>query len=220
VIEHFVRALTQWPLFLDGLFNTLWLCISTALISLLLATFLAVSLMSRLLPLRAMVRLIVDTVRSVPFLLLAYMVYYCLPAIGIRLSSWQAALITLIVYNTAYFAEILRGAWSHLPPQQEEGGRAFGFTGVNLFMYIIGPQLFIAAGPVLGNQMIQVIKDSAFLMVITIPELTFRANQVQSILFVPFETFIIAGCLYWILCNGVEWMVRRLDRVAEMRRAR
>ena len=68
--------------------------------------------------------------------------------------------------------------------------------------------------------MIQVIKDSAFLMVITIPELTFRANQVQSILFVPFETFIIAGCLYWILCNSVEWMVHRLERVAEMRRVR
>ena len=114
-----------------------------------------------------------------PFLLLAYMAYYCLPAIGVSLSSWAAALITLVVYNTAYFAEILRGAWSHLPPQQEEGGRAFGFTGIKLFVYIIGPQLFIAAGPVLGNQLIQVIKDSAFLMVITIPELTFKANQVQ-----------------------------------------
>ena len=220
MIDHFVRALTQWPLFLDGLFNTVWLCVFTGAISLLLATLLAVPLMSRAPPLRATVRFAVDTVRSVPFLLLAYMAYYCLPAVGVRLSSWEAALITLVVYNTAYFAEILRGAWSHLPPQQEEGGVAFGFTGIKLFMRIIGPQLFIAAGPILRNQMIQVIKDSAFLMVITIPELTFRANQVQSILFVPFETFIIAGCLYWILCNAVEWMVRRLDRVADMRRAR
>ena len=185
-----------------------------------LATLLAVPLMSRLLPVRAATRLVVDSVRSVPFLLLAYMAYYCLPAIGVSLSSWAAALITLVVYNTAYFAEILRGAWSHLPPQQEEGGRAFGFTGIKLFVYIIGPQLFIAAGPVLGNQLIQVIKDSAFLMVITIPELTFKANQVQSILFVPFETFIIAGCLYWVLCNSVEWMVRRLDQVAKTRRTR
>jgi len=181
---------------------------------------LAVPLMSRLLTIRAASRFVVDSIRSVPFLLLAYMAYYCLPAIGISLSSWAAALITLVIYNTAYFAEILRGAWSHLPPQQEEGGRAFGFTGIRLFVHIIGPQLFIAAGPVLGNQMIQVIKDSAFLMVITIPELTFRANQVQSILFVPFETFIIAGCLYWVLCNSVEWMVHRLERVAEMRRVR
>ena len=220
MIEHFARALTQWPLFLDGLLNTVWLCGLTAVVSLLLAMLLALPLMSRLLPVRATARLVVDSVRSVPFLLLAYMVYYCLPAIGISLSSWAAGLITLVVYNTAYFAEILRGAWSHLPPQQEEGGRAFGFSGLRLFAYIIGPQLFIAAGPVLGNQLIQVIKDSAFLMVITIPELTFRANQVQSILFVPFETFIIAGCLYWIVCNSVEWLVRRLDRVAETRRAR
>ena len=57
-------------------------------------------------------------------------------------------------------------------------------------------------------------------MVITIPELTFKANQVQSILFVPFETFIIAGILYWVMCSSVEWMVRRLERVAELRRTR
>ena len=220
MIEHFARALTQWPLFLNGFFNTVWLCASTAIVSLILAMLLAVPLMSRLLTIRAASRFVVDSIRSVPFLLLAYMAYYCLPAIGISLSSWAAALITLVVYNTAYFAEILRGAWSHLPPQQEEGGRAFGFTGIRLFVHIIGPQLFIAAGPVLGNQMIQVIKDSAFLMVFTIPELTFRANQVQSILFVPFETFIVAGCLYWVLCNSVEWMVHRLERVAEMRRVR
>jgi len=220
MIDHFARALTQWPLFMTGLLNTIWLCASTAVVSLILAMFLAIPLMSHSLAVRTVARLFVDSVRSVPFLLLAFMAYYCLPAVGVKLSSWTAALITLLVYNTAYFAEILRGAWSHLPPQQEEGGRAFGFTGVRLLLYIIGPQLFIAAGPVLGNQLIQVIKDSAFLMVITIPELTFKANQIQSILFVPFETFIIAGCLYWMLCNSVEWLVRRLELVAQTRRAR
>ncbi len=220
MIDHFARALTQWPQFMTGLFNTIWLCASTAVVSLLLAMVLAIPLMSHSLAVRASARLFVDSVRSVPFLLLAFMAYYCLPAVGVKLSSWTAALVTLLVYNTAYFAEILRGAWSHLPPQQEEGGRAFGFTGVKLLLYIIGPQLFIAAGPVLGNQLIQVIKDSAFLMVITIPELTFKANQIQSILFVPFETFIIAGCLYWVLCNSVEWLVRRLELVAQTRRSR
>ena len=220
MIDHFARALTQWPQFMTGLLNTIWLCASTAVVSLVLAMLLAIPLMSHSLPVRAAARLFVDSVRSVPFLLLAFMAYYCLPAVGVKLSSWTAALITLLVYNTAYFAEILRGAWSHLPPQQEEGGRAFGFTGVKLLLYIIGPQLFIAAGPVLGNQLIQVIKDSAFLMVITIPELTFKANQIQSILFVPFETFIIAGCLYWVLCNSVEWLVRRLELVAQTMRAR
>ena len=83
MIDHFVRALTQWPLFLDGFFNTVWLCAFTAIVSLLLATLLAIPLMSRLLPVRATARLVVDSVRSVPFLLLAYMAYYCLPAIGI-----------------------------------------------------------------------------------------------------------------------------------------
>lgn len=220
MIDNFARALAEWPQFLIGFSNTIWLCAVSASVSLVLAVLFAIPMMSRSLPVRATTRLLADVVRSIPFLLLVYMAYYCLPAIGIRLTSWTAALVTLIVYNTAYFAEILRGAWSHLAPQQEESGRAFGFTGIHLFVRIIAPQLFIAAGPVLGNQVIQLIKDSAFLMVITIPELTFKANQVQSILFVPFETFIIAGILYWVMCSSVEWMVRRLERVAELRRTR
>jgi polar amino acid transport system permease protein len=220
MIDNFARALTEWPEFLIGFGNTIWLCAVSATVSLVLAALFAIPMMSHSLPVRAATRFLTDVVRSIPFLLLVYMAYYCLPAIGIRLSSWTAALLTLIVYNTAYFAEILRGAWSHLPPQQEESGRAFGFTGIPLFLRIIAPQVFIAAGPVLGNQMIQLIKDSAFLMVITVPELTFKANQVQSILFVPFETFIIAGFLYWVMCSSVEWMVRRLERVAELRRTK
>ena len=220
MIDNFARALDRMAAVPDRVLEHIWLCAVSASVSLVLAVLFAIPMMSRSLPVRATTRLLADVVRSIPFLLLVYMAYYCLPAIGIRLTSWTAALVTLIVYNTAYFAEILRGAWSHLPPQQEESGRAFGFTGIHLFVRIIAPQLFIAAGPVLGNQMIQLIKDSAFLMVITIPELTFKANQVQSILFVPFETFIIAGILYWVMCSSVEWMVRRLERVAELRRTR
>ncbi len=218
MIENFIKILPEWPEFLIGFANTIWLCTFSTAASLLLAIVFAVFLMSRNLAVRVIVRFLVDGIRSIPFLLLAYIAYYCLPAIGVRLDSWSAALVTLLVYNTAYFAEILRGAWSHLPHGQEDAGRAFGFSGIPLFVRIIMPQVFFAAAPVLGNQIIQLIKDSAFLMVITVPELTFKANQVQSIYFVPFETFIIAGCLYWVLCSSVEWMVRRLEAAANARR--
>lgn len=220
MIANFERALSMWPDFLLGLMNTIWLCAVTGVVALVLSIPLATVMRSRSTSLRKASQFVVDTIRSVPFLLLAYMVYYGLPAFGIRVDSITAGLATLIVYNTAYFAEIIRGAWSHLPPQQEETARAFCFTGTRLFVHIIGPQILIAAGPVLGNQMIQIIKDSAFLMVITIHELTFAANEIQTILFVPFETFIIAGLLYWVLCNSVEFGVSRLERFAEVRRAK
>jgi polar amino acid transport system permease protein len=122
-----------------------------------------------------------------------------------------------VLYNTAYFAEILRGAWAHLPHEQEEAGRAFGHAGLGLYRRIILPQILIAASPILGNQMITLVKNSAFLMVITIPDLTFMANQVQSIYFVPLEAMLVAVALYWLICSSIEWAVRRMDRVAVVR---
>jgi len=216
--RNFEIVLSKWPMLLTGLFNTVWLCAVAATLSLVLATVLTLVMMHHNLLLRRAAQAAVDTLRCIPFLMLAYLTYYCLPEIGIRLSDWTVGLLTLIVYNTAYFAEILRGAWAHLPHEQEEAGRAFGYTRSKLFLRIIAPQVFLAAAPVLGNQMIILIKDSAFLMVITVPELTYMANKIQSTYFVVFETFAVAILLYWLLCTVVEAGVRRLERVASVRR--
>ena len=216
--RNFEIVLSKWPMLLTGLFNTVWLCAVAATLSLVLATVLTLVMMHHNLLLRRAAQAAVDTLRCIPFLMLAYLTYYCLPEIGIRLSDWTVGLLTLIVYNTAYFAEILRGAWAHLPHEQEEAGRAFGYTRSKLFLRIIAPQVFLSAAPVLGNQMIILIKDSAFLMVITVPELTYMANKIQSTYFVVFETFAVAILLYWLLCTVVEAGVRRLERVASVRR--
>jgi polar amino acid transport system permease protein len=142
--------------------------------------------------------------RCIPFLLLTYIVYFGLPAGRVVLDKWSAALATLVLYNTAYMAEILRAGWASLPPGQTEAARACGYHGLLLTRRIILPQLVIAVGPVIGNQLIQLIKDSAFLSIITVPELTFAANAVQSYYFVPFESFLVATLLYWALCAGIE----------------
>jgi polar amino acid transport system permease protein len=182
-----------------------------------LAVFVSTLLVSRRRGVRSAAQGTVDVLRAIPFLMLLFIAYYCLPAVNVRLSSWACGLSALVVYNAAYFAEILRGAWAHLPHEQEEAGRAYGHSGLGLYRRIILPQIFIAAGPVLGNQMITLVKNSAFLMVITIPDLTFMANQVQAIYFVPLETMLIAVALYWMICSTIEGMIRRMDRVALVR---
>jgi len=217
VIANFGIVLGEWRSLATGFLNTVWICALSGALSLALAVFVSMLLVSRRHGVRRSTQGVVDVLRAIPFLMLLFIVYYCLPTLHVRLSSWTCGLSALIVYNTAYFAEILRGAWSHLPHEQEEAGRAYGYTGLRLYRRIILPQIFIAAGPVLGNQMITLVKNSAFLMVITIPDLTFMANQVQAIYFVPFETILVAVALYWILCSTIEWTVRRMDRVALVR---
>jgi polar amino acid transport system permease protein len=217
VIENFGIVLGEWRLLATGLFNTVWICALSGVLSLILAVFVSLLLVSSRHGVRRLAQGAVDVMRAIPFLMLLFIVYYCLPAVNVRLSSWTCGLSALVVYNTAYFAEILRGAWAHLPREQTETGHAYGYAGLRLYHRIILPQIFIASGPVLGNQMITLVKNSAFLMVITIPDLTFMANQVQAIYFVPFETMLIAVGLYWVVCSTIEGTVRRLDRIAAVR---
>ena len=217
MIANLRIVLGEWQELGTGFLNTLWICALSGVLSLMLAVLVSMLLVSKRPRVRRATQAVVDVLRAVPFLMLLFIVYYCLPAVNVRLSRWTCGLFALVAYNTAYFAEILRGAWAHLPHEQEEAGRAYGYAGLRLYRRIILPQIFIAASPVLGNQMITLVKNSAFLMVITIPDLTFMANQVQAIYFVPLETMLVAVALYWVICSAIEWTVRRMDRVAVVR---
>jgi polar amino acid transport system permease protein len=204
--------------FLSGLANTLWLTGATIV----LASFGGFVIAALMLSSRKLVKtpatLAVDALRAVPFLLLAYLVYYGLPLIGLRFDNWASGLMALVMYHTAYVAEIVRNAWRNLSQDQVEAGRAFGFAGYDLFARIILPQLFFAAAPVIGNQSIYILKDTAFLMIITVPELTFAASSVQATYFVPFASFVFAMLLYWIVTLLIESGVRRVETAAEARR--
>jgi polar amino acid transport system permease protein len=204
------------PQFAVGLGNTLWLCAVAMMLSLFLGALLLKPLTSQRRNVRRAAQTIVDFGRCIPFLLFTYIVYFALPAAGIVLDKWTAALTTLVLYNTAYMAEILRAGWISIPPEQIQTARAFGYSGFLLLRRIMLPQVLIAVGPVIGNQLIQLIKDSAFLSIITIPELTFAANYVQSYYFIPFESFLVATLLYWALCGGIEWLVRRSEKWASL----
>ena len=99
-----------------------------------------------------------------------------------------------------------------------EAGVAFGYSGLGLFRRIVLPPLALSSAPVLGNQLIQIIKDSAFLTIITLPELTHAVSSIQSRHFIPFAAFLTAVLLYWALCLVVEAGVATVGRMAEARR--
>jgi polar amino acid transport system permease protein len=164
-----------------------------------------------------LVRLLIDGMRMLPFLMYAYILYYGLPSVGIRLDAWTAGFIALITYHAAYFAEILRGTWATLPSGQAEAARAHGFRSFGMYRRIILPQLVLRAGPVLGNQLIICLKDTAFLSIITVRELTAAASSVQSLYFIPFEAFVVAIALYWLTSMLIEVAVARVGVMAEER---
>jgi polar amino acid transport system permease protein len=218
MIHDFGIVWDERSLLLSGLGNTTILSVLSAVAALLLGFVVTPALMAKQRWLGLTARIFVDVMRCVPFLLFAYIVYYGLPSLGVRLDNWTSGLMALIIYNTAYMAEILRGAWMAQPREPIEAGIAFGFSELKLFRRIILPPLLLSAGPVIGNQTIQIIKDSAFLTIIALPELTHAASSIQSRHYVPFAAFITAVFLYWGLCLVVEAGVNSVGRLAEARR--
>jgi polar amino acid transport system permease protein len=218
MIRDFGIVWTERGLLLNGLANTAILSLVSVIGALLLGFVLTPALMSKKPTVSRAARAFVDGMRCIPFLLFAYIVYYGFPSIGINLDNWGAGLLALTIYNAAYMAEILRGAWAALPRDEIEAGVAFGFSELRLFRRIILPPLVLSAGPVIGNQLIQIIKDSAFLTIIALPELTHAASSIQSRYYVPFAAFITAVALYWGLCLIVEAGVNVLRQLADARR--
>ncbi len=218
MLDQFAIVWQARGLMLDGALQTVWLTVVSAVISLVLGALLAMGLMSRRGGIGWVSSVLVDAMRCVPFLLFAYIIYYGLPSIGLDFNSWQSGLIALAVYNTAYMAELIRGAWRSLPAETIEAGYACGFHGLGLFRRVILPPVVFAAAPMIGNQVIQIIKDTAFLTIITVEELTHAATVIQATYFLPFASFLSALMLYWLMCLAVERMVTVIGTRAELRR--
>lgn len=218
MIGQFAIVWAHRDLLLAGCLQTIWLSLAGAAGSLVLGGLLAMVLMSRRPGVARAGGLLVDTMRCVPFLLFAYIIYYGLPSVGLDFGSLQSGLIALVIYNTAYMAELIRGAWRNLPAETIEAGHAFGFHGMRLFRRVILPPVILAAAPNIGNQLIQIIKDTAFLTIITVEELTHAATVIQATYFLPFASFITALMLYWLMCLAVERTVGLVSAQAERRR--
>jgi len=203
---------------ISGFENTLIIVAVAAVGSLVLGALLTIPLMSRTPVLKVAATAYVDAMRCVPFLLFVYLIYYGLPSLGLRFDNWSTGIAALTLYNSAYMGELLRASWSDLPKEHIEAGHAFGFSGWRLFRRIILPPVMFSALPLVGNQLIQIVKDSAFLTIIAVAELTHQATALQTTYFVPFASFVAAVALYWVTCVAIESTVGFVNRFAEERR--
>lgn len=158
-----------------------------------------------------------DVLRTLPFLIILYLLYYGLPQLGIRLNAWSAGLFALSLYHASYFFEVLRGARAALPQGQVESAKAHGFTKATLYYRILLPQMVLRSGPVFGNLLVGCLKDTAFLSIITIFELTAAANDLQQVYFIPMQAFIVVIALYWCISLIIEALLRSMGRTARHR---
>ncbi|HHT0305939.1 TPA: amino acid ABC transporter permease [Raoultella planticola] len=159
----------------------------------------------------------VSLMRAIPFLILAYLLYYGLPEVGISMDAWSAGLVALMIYHGAYFFEILRSQRRVFSAGYIEAAVAQGFSRYQIYRRIILPNIVSSARPLLGNQLIICLKDTAFLSIITVQEITAAANSVQATWFIPFNAFIVAIALYWAISILLELLIKRLSALGAKR---
>ena len=197
--------------FIAGLLATLELFITAAIAGLIIGVALCYLTEYQKKTLNRLIIGFVSLMRAIPFLILAYLLYYGLPQVGISLEPWTAGLIALIIYHGAYFFEILRSQRRVFSGGYIEAAVAQGFSRYKIFRRIILPNILSSALPLMGNQLIICLKDTAFLSIITVQEITAAANSVQATYFIPFNAFIVAIGLYWAISILLELLIKRLS---------
>lgn len=195
-----------------GTLLTLELSAGSMVLSLVLAVFGALARTGGPRWLRWLVAAYVEFVRNTPFLVQVFVIYFGLPAIGIRLDSVVCAVIALVLNGSAYTIEIVRAGIESIAHGQGEAARALGLHRLQAFRLIVLPQALRAVLPPLGSQFILLMLNSSIVSVISADELTAAAQDIQSRTFRSFEAYIVATGIYFclsLLFSGVFAAVGR-----------
>lgn len=207
----------QKEAFITGFQTTMVIFVLSSIISFAIGICLLYALENIKGPFKTAITVSINTMRTLPFLILVYLLYYGLPQVGIRMDAWMAGLISLSVYHGMYYCEIFRGMRKGLDSGYIEAAHTHGFSKFNIFRRIVMPNVLFKSIPLIANQLIIGLKDTAFLSIITVGEITAAANSVQSTYFIPLNAFIIAIALYWIISIGVEQIARKLTGTVQKR---
>lgn len=186
------------PLLWEGLLTTVLLGLVSIVIGSLTGLLMALARLYGAAPVRALARVYVDVFRSIPLLVLLVLVYYALPFVGVRLSSFAAATTALSMVSCAYTAEIFRAGIEALPKGQFEAAAAIGLGFVDTLRDVVLPQALRIVTPPLTSNCINVLKDTALASVVAMPDLLKQATQAQALAANP-TPLIGAAVIYLLL---------------------
>jgi len=187
-----------FPLLLEGLGVTVLLGLVSIVAGLVSGLLMALLRLYGPAPLRMVARVYIDVFRSIPLLVLLVLVYYALPFVGVRFSSFTAAALALSMVSCAYTAEIFRAGIEAIPKGQFEAADAIGLSFFSSMRDVILPQAFRIVVPPLTSNCINVLKDTALASVVAMPDLLKQATQAQALAANP-TPLIGAAVLYLIL---------------------
>ena len=191
---------------------TIAMSLLTMVTSLVLGVIFAVMRQNRSVLVRFIATAYVEFFRNVPLLIVLYFVYFMMPAIGLKLSPFQAGLVGMTLHYAAYMTEIIRAGLIAIAYGLYEAGNSQGMTRLQVLRHIVLPQVFRTIYPPLGNQLIAIILGSSLCSAIAVIDIASWMQTAGAASFRYFETFAIAALVYFILCQVVNVLRIQLGR--------
>ncbi|WP_028352474.1 amino acid ABC transporter permease [Bordetella petrii] len=162
----------------------------------------------------------VYTFRSIPLIMIVFWAYFLLPALtGMEVPPFSTALAAIIVYESAFLAEIVRAGIQSLPAGQVEAARAVGLGYFQTMWSVQLPQALSNMIPSLLNQFVSTIKATSIVYIIGVQEAAFSAQQINSIeLTGALRTYLVLALFYFLLCALLSRLAKRLEQHLRNRR--
>lgn len=160
---------------------------------------------------RVLIRCYVEFFRGTPLLVQLFVAYYGGPSIGITLDAITVGVFGLGFYGAAYFAEIFRAGFASISRGQIDAARGFGIARWQRIRYVILPQMLVLVVPPGVTLLVILLKDTAILSIITVPELTFQVTGMTIETFAFVEPFAALAAFYWVITELVSYLGRRAE---------
>ena len=224
-MDDFLKYLTL-PYLWQGAVIAVELLVGALAGGIIIGFFLALASTSKHVFIRLPVQIYIYILRGTPVLLQLILLYNVLPEFGLRFSPFVSALLALMINETAFCAEIIRGGIMATDRDQRMAAQAFGYSRSKEMIHVVIPQALRAILPTMGNETVGLLKSTSLASVVGVNELTMRGQAIvsQNFLFIP--VLVASGGIYMILSTllaGGQWWLEKfynLDERARRARAR
>lgn len=202
---------------LTAFWHTLAISMISMLLSLLFGTVLAMFHVAKNKALNKISAYYVEWFKNIPLLVITMFFYIAIPmALDIKVNGMVAGAIGLIIYSTAFIAEIVRTGIQAVPAGQLEAGLASGFSYWETMFHIVLPQAFKIVIPPLGNQFITLVKDSSVLGFVAGMDLMYYGDLIAGETFNMMGSYLVISMFYAIITLPLNYLMAHVERKMEM----
>ncbi|HBL8273950.1 TPA: amino acid ABC transporter permease [Listeria monocytogenes] len=199
------------PALLDGAKTTLLVFAVTLVCSIPLGAVVAIGNISKIAPLKFILNIYIWIMRGTPLLLQLIFIYYGLPIIGVVFDRMDAVFIAFILNYAAYFAEIFRGGFLSIENGQYESAKVLGLTYGQTLRKIVLPQVVKRVLPAIGNEVINLVKDSSLVYILGIGDLL-RAGKIAMSRDVTLIPLVLVAAIYLALTDILTVLFKQLEK--------